>query len=143
MAAVDIDDDALERVMALSGAKTMKEAVNLALQYYADRQERTARIARHYERARHWGALEDAERLSRCEDLLSHDQLLFMVKTKFYRERPIHSSWQPRPVSTGCPARSAGIRPPYRLSRCLTASYRHRVPDERVAVGHQVRGGEC
>jgi Arc/MetJ family transcription regulator len=64
---VDIDDDALERAMALSGAKTKKEAVNLALQFYADKQERAARIAQHFERARHWGALEDAERLHRAE----------------------------------------------------------------------------
>ena len=64
---IDIDDDALERVMTLSGVKTKKEAVNLALQFYAEKQERAARIARHFERARHWGALEDAERLHRAE----------------------------------------------------------------------------
>jgi Arc/MetJ family transcription regulator len=64
---IDIDDDALERVMALSRAKTKKEAVNLALQFYAEKQERAASIARHFERARHWGALEDAERLHRAE----------------------------------------------------------------------------
>jgi hypothetical protein len=43
------------------------EAVNLALQFYAEKQERAARIARHFERARDWGALEDAERLHRAE----------------------------------------------------------------------------
>jgi Arc/MetJ family transcription regulator len=64
---IDIDDDALERAMALSGAKNKNEAVNLALQFYAERQERAARIARHFERARHWGALEDAERLHQAE----------------------------------------------------------------------------
>jgi len=64
---IDIDQDALERVMALSTAKTKKEAVNLALQYYAERQERAARIGRHFERARRWGAIEDAERLHRAE----------------------------------------------------------------------------
>jgi Arc/MetJ family transcription regulator len=64
---IDIDDDALERAMALSGVKTKKEAVNLALQFYADKQERAARIARHFERARHWEAVEDAERLHRAE----------------------------------------------------------------------------
>ena len=64
---IDIDDDALDRAMALSGAKTKKEAVNLALRFYAEKQERAARIARHFERARHWGALEDAERLHRAE----------------------------------------------------------------------------
>jgi Arc/MetJ family transcription regulator len=64
---IDIDEDALERAMALSKVKTKKEAVNLALQYYADKQERAARIARHFERARHWGAVENAERLHRAE----------------------------------------------------------------------------
>jgi Arc/MetJ family transcription regulator len=43
---IDIDQDALDRVMALSGARTNKDAVNLALRYYAERQERAARIAR-------------------------------------------------------------------------------------------------
>lgn len=64
---IDIDQDALERAMALSNAKTKKEAVNLALQYYAEKQERAQRISRHLERARHWGAVEDAERLHRAE----------------------------------------------------------------------------
>ena len=64
---IDIDDDALDHVMALSQARTKKEAVNLALRFYAEKQERAARIARHFERARHWGALEDAERLHRAE----------------------------------------------------------------------------
>jgi Arc/MetJ family transcription regulator len=67
---IDIDQDALDRVMALSEAKTKKEAVNLALQYYADKQERAARIARHFDRARHWGALQDAERRHRAEKVL-------------------------------------------------------------------------
>jgi Arc/MetJ family transcription regulator len=73
---IDIDDDALERAMTLSGAKTKKEAVNLALRFYAEKQERAAHIARHFERAHHWGALEDAERLHRAEKeiRLSHDE---------------------------------------------------------------------
>jgi hypothetical protein len=37
------------------------------LRFYAEKQERAASIARHFERARHWGALEDAERLHRAE----------------------------------------------------------------------------
>jgi Arc/MetJ family transcription regulator len=64
---IDIDQDALERAMALSNAKTKKEAVNLALQYYAEKQERAQRISRHLERARRWGAVKDAERLHRAE----------------------------------------------------------------------------
>lgn len=48
-------------------AKTKKEVVNLALQYYADKQERAARIVRHFERARHWGAVADAESRHRAE----------------------------------------------------------------------------
>ncbi|MFF7182852.1 type II toxin-antitoxin system VapB family antitoxin [Streptomyces sp. NPDC008121] len=64
---IDIDDDALQRVMALSEARTKKEAVNLALRFYADRRERAARIGRHFDRARTWGAVEDAERLHQAE----------------------------------------------------------------------------
>lgn len=64
---IDIDEEALERAMSLAGVRTKKEAVNLALRYYAEQQERAARIGRHFERARHWGAVEDAERLHRTE----------------------------------------------------------------------------
>ena len=64
---IDIDQDALDRAMALSKARTKKDAVNLALRYYAERQERAARIGRHFERARHWGAVEDAERRHQAE----------------------------------------------------------------------------
>jgi hypothetical protein len=55
--------DALDRAMALSKAKTKKEAVILALLYYADKQERAARIGRHFERARRWGAVQDVMRV--------------------------------------------------------------------------------
>ncbi|MFE7532290.1 type II toxin-antitoxin system VapB family antitoxin [Kitasatospora sp. NPDC057542] len=64
---IDIDEEALERAMVLAGVRTKKDAVNLALRYYAERQERAARISRHFERARHWGAVADAERLHRAE----------------------------------------------------------------------------
>ncbi|MEU7031267.1 type II toxin-antitoxin system VapB family antitoxin [Streptomyces sp. NPDC015232] len=64
---IDIDDDALQRAMTLSKARTKKEAVNLALRFYADRQERAARISRHFERARAWGAVEDARRRHQAE----------------------------------------------------------------------------
>ncbi len=64
---IDIDQDALDRAMALSRVRTKKDAVNLALRYYADSQERAARIGRHFERAQHWGAVEDAERVHQAE----------------------------------------------------------------------------
>ncbi|MFJ8662386.1 type II toxin-antitoxin system VapB family antitoxin [Streptomyces sp. NPDC093795] len=64
---IDIDDDALQRAMALSKARTKKEAVNLALRFYADQQDRAARISRHFERAARWGAVEDAERRHQAE----------------------------------------------------------------------------
>ncbi|WP_030545417.1 type II toxin-antitoxin system VapB family antitoxin [Streptomyces albus] len=67
LAQIDIDDDALRRVMALSKARTKKEAVNLALHFYVEQQERAARISRHFERAREWGAVEDAEALHQAE----------------------------------------------------------------------------
>ncbi|MCC5034869.1 type II toxin-antitoxin system VapB family antitoxin [Streptomyces sp. WAC 00631] len=67
LAQIDIDDDALRRVMALSKARTKKEAVNLAFHFYVEQQERAARISRHFERAREWGAVEDAEALHQAE----------------------------------------------------------------------------
>ncbi|MEU3076013.1 type II toxin-antitoxin system VapB family antitoxin [Streptomyces laurentii] len=39
-----MDEDALRRVMAQSKARTTDEAVDLALRFYIDRQERAARI---------------------------------------------------------------------------------------------------
>ncbi|PXX68942.1 VapB protein of antitoxin of type II toxin-antitoxin system [Nocardia tenerifensis] len=58
---IDLDDDALERTMALSGVRTKKEAVNLALRFYAEQQERAGLVRKHFERARTWGAVTDAE----------------------------------------------------------------------------------
>ncbi|GAB3487056.1 type II toxin-antitoxin system VapB family antitoxin [Nocardiopsis coralliicola] len=64
---INLDDDALQRAMALSRARTKREAVNIALRFYAEQQERAARIGRHFERAQDWGALDDAERLHQAE----------------------------------------------------------------------------
>ncbi|QKV94687.1 type II toxin-antitoxin system VapB family antitoxin [Streptomyces sp. NA02950] len=51
---IDIDDDALAEAMRLSGAKTKKEMVNLALREYAERRSRTEARMRHFEEAQHW-----------------------------------------------------------------------------------------
>lgn len=64
---IDIDEEALGRVMALAGVRTKKDAVNLALRFYAEQQERAARIGRHFERAQRWAAVEHAEQLHRAE----------------------------------------------------------------------------
>lgn len=64
---INLDEEALEKVMALSHVKTKREAVNLALSFYASQQERAARITRHFERAQQWGAVADAERRHRAE----------------------------------------------------------------------------
>ncbi|MFI8197411.1 type II toxin-antitoxin system VapB family antitoxin [Streptomyces sp. NPDC085942] len=64
---IDMDDEALERAMTLSKAPTKKETVNIALRFYAEQQERAARLSRHFDRARTWGAVEDAERRHRAE----------------------------------------------------------------------------
>ncbi|MEU6232300.1 type II toxin-antitoxin system VapB family antitoxin [Kitasatospora sp. NPDC047058] len=64
---IDIDEETLARAMALAGVRTKKEAVNLALRFYAEQQERAARISRHFERAQRWGAVEHAERMHRSE----------------------------------------------------------------------------
>lgn len=41
---IDIDDDALAEVMRLSGAKTKKDTVNLALRDFAARHQRIAAL---------------------------------------------------------------------------------------------------
>lgn len=64
---IDLDDDALAQAMTLSGVRTKKEAVNLALRFYAEQQQRAALVREHFERARTWGAVADAERLHHAE----------------------------------------------------------------------------
>lgn len=64
---IDLDDDALQQTMTLSGTRTKKEAVNLALRYYAEQQQRAAQLARHLERARSWDAVRHADELHRAE----------------------------------------------------------------------------
>ncbi|WP_413808978.1 type II toxin-antitoxin system VapB family antitoxin [Streptomyces sp. OE57] len=51
---IDIDDDALAEAMRLSGAKTKKEMVNIALREYAERRARTEARLRHLEQAQQW-----------------------------------------------------------------------------------------
>lgn len=51
---IDIDDDALTEAMRLSGARTKKETVNIALREYAERRQRTEKRLRHLENAQHW-----------------------------------------------------------------------------------------
>ena len=43
------------------------EAINLALHFYAEQQERAAHIGRHFERAREWGVAEDTARRHQAE----------------------------------------------------------------------------
>jgi Arc/MetJ family transcription regulator len=51
---IDLDDDALAEVMRLSGAKSKKETVNLALREYAARHRRIAALEHHVAAARGW-----------------------------------------------------------------------------------------
>ncbi|MEU2181651.1 type II toxin-antitoxin system VapB family antitoxin [Streptomyces thermolilacinus] len=51
---IDIDDDALAEAMRLSGARTKKEMVNLALREYAERRRRTEARLRYFQEARAW-----------------------------------------------------------------------------------------
>ncbi|MFE9580870.1 type II toxin-antitoxin system VapB family antitoxin [Nocardia sp. NPDC006044] len=70
---IDLDDDALAQTMTLSGVRTKKEAVNLALRFYAEQQERAALVREHFERARTWGAVADAEQRHLAEKA-AHDR---------------------------------------------------------------------
>jgi Arc/MetJ family transcription regulator len=64
---LDIDDSALEKVLKLSGLRTKKDAVNLALQEYARRHDKIAAIERYSVLAQDWDyeswkRLHDAEK---------------------------------------------------------------------------------
>lgn len=51
---IDLDDDALAEAMRLSGAKSKKETVNLALREYAARHRRVAALEHHAAAAQSW-----------------------------------------------------------------------------------------
>ncbi|PJE98233.1 antitoxin [Streptomyces carminius] len=51
---IDIDDEALTEAMRLSGARTKKEMVNMALREYVERRSRTEARMRHFEESRQW-----------------------------------------------------------------------------------------
>jgi Arc/MetJ family transcription regulator len=51
---IDLDDEALAEAMRLSGAKSKKETVNLALREYAARHRRIAALDHHAAVAREW-----------------------------------------------------------------------------------------
>jgi Arc/MetJ family transcription regulator len=51
---IDVDDDALAEAMRLSGARTKKETVNLALREYAARHRRVAALEHYAHRASSW-----------------------------------------------------------------------------------------
>jgi len=51
---IDLDDDALAEAMRLSGARSKKETVNLALREYAARHRRIAALEQHAAAAQGW-----------------------------------------------------------------------------------------
>lgn len=51
---IDIDDEALAAAMKLSGVRTKKEMVNLALREYAERRARSEARLRHFAVAQDW-----------------------------------------------------------------------------------------
>ena len=51
---IDLDDDALDEAMRLSGAKTKKETVNLALREFAARHRRVAALEHYATVAADW-----------------------------------------------------------------------------------------
>jgi len=51
---IDLDDEALAEAMRLSGAKSKKDTVNLALREYADRHRRIAALEHHAALAQGW-----------------------------------------------------------------------------------------
>ena len=63
---IDIDEDALAEAMRLSGARTKKETVNLALREFAARHRRVAALEHYARRAASWD-FEDWERRRAAE----------------------------------------------------------------------------
>jgi Arc/MetJ family transcription regulator len=53
-AAIDLDDDPLAEAMRLSGARSKKETVNIALREYAARHRRIAALDHHAAAAQTW-----------------------------------------------------------------------------------------
>ncbi|MFE9121798.1 type II toxin-antitoxin system VapB family antitoxin [Streptomyces sp. NPDC007172] len=51
---IDIDDEALAEAMRLSGARTKKETVNLALREYSERRRRTEARLTYFQAAQGW-----------------------------------------------------------------------------------------
>jgi Arc/MetJ family transcription regulator len=51
---IDLDDDALNEAMRLSGSKTKKETVNVALREYAARHRRMAALETFATKAEQW-----------------------------------------------------------------------------------------
>jgi Arc/MetJ family transcription regulator len=51
---IDIDDEALADAMRLSGERTKKDAVNMALRAYVDRHRRIEALQRHAVEAKGW-----------------------------------------------------------------------------------------
>ncbi|WP_026924926.1 type II toxin-antitoxin system VapB family antitoxin [Glycomyces arizonensis] len=64
---LDLDDSVLQKVLTLSGVRTKKDAVNLALHEYAERHERIAALEYYSEMGKDWDyeswkALHDREK---------------------------------------------------------------------------------
>ncbi|WP_328463393.1 type II toxin-antitoxin system VapB family antitoxin [Streptomyces sp. NBC_00448] len=51
---IDLDDDALDKAIRVAGGGTKKDVVNAALREYAERHERAALVARHFQAAQQW-----------------------------------------------------------------------------------------
>jgi Arc/MetJ family transcription regulator len=65
---IDIDADALAEAMRLSGARTKKETVNLALREFAARHRRIAALEHFAEKAADWDYAEWARRRAAEKD---------------------------------------------------------------------------
>ena len=65
---IDIDEEALTEAMRLSGAKTKKETVNLALREYAARHRRVAALEHYAAQAAGWDFEDWAQRRAAEKD---------------------------------------------------------------------------
>ncbi|HTZ27695.1 MAG TPA: type II toxin-antitoxin system VapB family antitoxin [Streptosporangiaceae bacterium] len=74
MTQIDIDEDALAEAMRLSGAKTKKDTVNLALREFAARYRRVVALGRYAALAAGWD-FEGWEHWRAAEKTRRHDSL--------------------------------------------------------------------
>lgn len=83
---IDLDDDALAEAMRLSGARSKKDTVNLALREYAARHRRIAALDHYVAAGQGWDSIRSANRRS---------HRLWVTKQVTPELTRLHRGWAP------------------------------------------------